>query len=218
MHRQAHALAQFLGEAQHFLRLDSLFPTHPQRKADHDFCHLIIAHQPGKLLEIQPLILTLQRLQALRGDSQRVRDSDTNSLGPHIQSENPPQRRRGYVCGFRTHVCDYMLLRSVENSTTIAGMSGEELGIAPEPVRTPSRDWALRIIAIGVVLTICYVAELVLVVILVATLVAFILAPIVDFLGRFRAPRGLSSLIAVFILLGLMYGISYASYNEAANF
>jgi len=97
-------------------------------------------------------------------------------------------------------------------------MSGEEIGIAPEPVRTPSRDWALRIIAIGVVLTICYVAELVLVVILVATLVAFILAPIVDFLGRFRTPRGLSSLIAVFILLGLMYGITYASYNEAANF
>jgi predicted PurR-regulated permease PerM len=68
------------------------------------------------------------------------------------------------------------------------------------------------------VLTLCYVAELVLVIILVSTLLAFILAPIVDLLGRFRVPRGLSSLLAVLLLLALVYGITYASYNEAANF
>src|ERR1700756_910290 len=80
------------------------------------------------------------------------------------------------------------------------------------------RNWPQIILAIGVVLTICYVAELVLVVILVATLLAFILAPIVDLLGRFRVPRGLSSLFAVLIFMGLIYGITYASYNEAVNF
>ena len=53
---------------------------------------------------------------------------------------------------------------------------------------------------------------------LVATLLAFILAPIVDFLGRFRVPRALSSLFAVLIFMGLIYGITYASYNEAVNF
>ena len=94
----------------------------------------------------------------------------------------------------------------------------EEVEAAPVPTRALARDWAQRIIAIGVVLTICYVAELVLVVILIATLLAFILAPIVDFLGRFRLPRGLSSLIAVFVLLALVYGITYISYNEAADF
>jgi predicted PurR-regulated permease PerM len=94
----------------------------------------------------------------------------------------------------------------------------EELAIAPVPTRAPARDWAQRIIAIGVVLTICYVAELVLVVILIATLLAFILAPIVDLLGRFRLPRGLSSLIAVFVLLALVYSITYVSYNEVADF
>ncbi len=94
----------------------------------------------------------------------------------------------------------------------------EEVVIAPVPTRAPARDWAQRIIAIGVVLTICYVAELVLVVILIATLLAFILAPIVDLLGRFRLPRGLSSLIAVFVLLALVYGITYVSYSEVADF
>ena len=113
--------------------------------------------------------------------------------------------------------CDYMLRWDLRISTTIAGMS-EQVETAPAPTRAPTRDVAHLIIAIGVVLTICYVAELVLVVILVATLLAFILAPIVDFLGRFRVPRGLSSLFAVLIFMGLIYGITYASYNEAVNF
>jgi predicted PurR-regulated permease PerM len=52
---------------------------------------------------------------------------------------------------------------------------------------------------------------------LVSILLAFILAPVVDFLGR-RLPRSLASLIAVLLLLALLYGITYASYNQAANF
>ncbi|HMK22417.1 MAG TPA: AI-2E family transporter, partial [Terriglobales bacterium] len=81
-----------------------------------------------------------------------------------------------------------------------------------------SRNWPQLIIAIGVVLAICYVAELVLVVILVSTLLAFILAPVVDFISQYRVPRGLSSLFAVLLLLTLLYGVTYASYNEVANF
>jgi predicted PurR-regulated permease PerM len=86
------------------------------------------------------------------------------------------------------------------------------------PARPPSRNWPQIIIAIGVVLTLCYVAELVLVVVLASTLIAFILAPVVDFLGEFRMPRSLSSLLAVLLLLGLLYGLGYVSYNQAASF
>ncbi len=86
------------------------------------------------------------------------------------------------------------------------------------PTKPPSRNWAQIIIAVGVVLTLCYVAELVLVVVLVSTLIAFILTPVVDFFGRFRLPRSFSSLIAVLLLLTLLYGMSYVSYNQAASF
>src|SRR5882762_55387 len=86
------------------------------------------------------------------------------------------------------------------------------------PTRPPSRNWAQIIIAVGVVLTLCYIAEIVLVVMLASTLLAFILAPVVDFFGYFRLPRSLSSLIAVLLLLTLVYGITYVSYNQAANF
>src|ERR1700675_652710 len=94
----------------------------------------------------------------------------------------------------------------------------EQVEAAPAAVRVPKRDWPQIIIAMGVVLTLCYVAELVLVVFLVSTLMAFILAPIVDFLSRYRIPRGLSSMVAILVLLGLVYGVTYASYNQAANF
>jgi len=95
----------------------------------------------------------------------------------------------------------------------------EELeAVEQATARTPKRDWPQTVIAIGVVLTLCYVAELVLVVILVSTLLAFILAPIVDFLSRRRLPRGLSSLIAVLTLLLLAYAATYLSYNQAATF
>jgi predicted PurR-regulated permease PerM len=86
------------------------------------------------------------------------------------------------------------------------------------PSRPPSRNWPQLIVAVGVVLTLCYLAEFVLAVMLVSILIAFILAPVVDFLGRFRLPRGFASLIAVLLLLALLYGITYASYNQAANF
>jgi predicted PurR-regulated permease PerM len=86
------------------------------------------------------------------------------------------------------------------------------------PSGPPSRNWPQLIVAVGVVLTLCYLAEFVLAVMLVSILLAFILAPVVDFLGRFRLPRGLASLVAVLLLLALLYGVTYASYNQAANF
>jgi predicted PurR-regulated permease PerM len=86
------------------------------------------------------------------------------------------------------------------------------------PTQPPVRNWAQIIIAVGVVLTLCYVAELVLVVVLSSTLIAFILAPVVDFFGEFRLPRSFSSLLAVLLLLSLIYGMTYLSYNQAASF
>jgi predicted PurR-regulated permease PerM len=85
------------------------------------------------------------------------------------------------------------------------------------PARPPSRNWPELIVAVGVVLTLCYLAEFVLSVMLVSILLAFILAPVVDFFSR-RLPRSFASLIAVLLLLALLYGITYASYNQAANF
>lgn len=84
----------------------------------------------------------------------------------------------------------------------------------PEPNR---RYWALNIIGIGVVLGLCYFGELVLVVILVSVLLAFILAPVVDFMMQARLPRSLAAAVALILLSGIMVGIIYYSYNQAAT-
>lgn len=84
----------------------------------------------------------------------------------------------------------------------------------PEPNR---RYWALNIIGIGVVLGLCYFGELVLVVMLVSVLLAFILAPAVDFMMRARLPRSLAAAIALIFMTGLLVGIIYYSYNQAAT-
>jgi predicted PurR-regulated permease PerM len=85
---------------------------------------------------------------------------------------------------------------------------------APEPNR---RYWALNIIGIGVVLGLCYFGELVLVVMLVSVLVAFILAPAVDFMMRAKLPRSLAAAIALMLLTGVIIGTIYYSYNQAAT-
>jgi len=94
----------------------------------------------------------------------------------------------------------------------------ENLSSAPSPSPSPRRNWPETIIAVGVLLTLCYVGEFVLVVMLSSMLLAFILAPVVDMLQRLRVPRALASFLAVLLLLGVLYGITYASYNEAVAF
>jgi predicted PurR-regulated permease PerM len=68
------------------------------------------------------------------------------------------------------------------------------------------------------VLAMCYVAKIVLVTIFTAVLIAFILEPIVRGLLRMRLPRAVGSAIAVLLMLGLLYGLSYFFYQRAVDF
>src|SRR5580700_2304411 len=86
---------------------------------------------------------------------------------------------------------------------------------APNPKLRP--HWSMNIIGIAGILTLCYVGESVLVVMLVSVLLAFILAPIVDLLTYVRLPRGLAAAIAILLLLAALCGIVYFSYNQAAT-
>jgi predicted PurR-regulated permease PerM len=76
----------------------------------------------------------------------------------------------------------------------------------------------LFILALATGLGLAYVAKLVLVVLLSSVLVAFVLAPVVDFGIRMRLPRPLSALLAVFLLVGILYGVAFASYSKAVDF
>ncbi len=73
------------------------------------------------------------------------------------------------------------------------------------------------VIAVLVVLTACYVAKLILVVLLVSILLAFVLAPLVDLLGR-RLPRSVGALLAVVLLVAAVGGLGYVSLNKVDDF
>lgn len=74
------------------------------------------------------------------------------------------------------------------------------------------------VIAVFVVLAACYFAKLVFVVLMVAVLLAFILAPLVDLLERVHVPRPLGALFAVCLLGGAVYGIGAYGYSTAHDF
>ena len=68
------------------------------------------------------------------------------------------------------------------------------------------------------ILAICYFAKLVLVTIFTSILVAFILEPIVRAQQKIRIPRPVGSMIAVLLVLGILYGLSYFFYQRAVDF
>ncbi len=74
------------------------------------------------------------------------------------------------------------------------------------------------IVATAVVLTVCYLAKLVIVVLLVSILLAFILAPLVELLQGMRLPRPVGAGIAVLLLMGAIYGVFWAGYTQAQSF
>lgn len=74
------------------------------------------------------------------------------------------------------------------------------------------------VIAIAVVLTICYFAKLVLITLFTSILLAFMLQPVVDLADRIRLPRPVGSALAVLLLVGVFYGILYFSYNRGVEF
>ncbi len=90
---------------------------------------------------------------------------------------------------------------------------------SPPVVSHPTgRDRAEMIIAAGVVLTICYVARLVLITLLMAIMLTFILAPLRDFFQRLHLPRSISSLLAILLLLTFMGAATFYSYSQAVTF
>ena len=81
------------------------------------------------------------------------------------------------------------------------------------------QTWSLGVLATGAVLTLIYLAKPVLIVIMVAVLMSFALAPVVDLCERFlRMPKSLGALVAVLLLVSVVYGLTWISYTRGVDF
>jgi len=89
---------------------------------------------------------------------------------------------------------------------------------AAPPPKPPKPHWAFTAIGIATVLGLCYWGELVLAVMLVSVLLAFILAPVMEFFILLHLPRGLAAAVAVVLLFSVMTGLIYYSSNQALIF
>jgi predicted PurR-regulated permease PerM len=84
---------------------------------------------------------------------------------------------------------------------------------------TPAKHhWSLTLLGMGLVIMFAYYGESVLAVLFFAILLSFMLSPVVQAIEFLRIPRAMAALISVVLLLGLLYGITAASYNQAIIF
>src|SRR5438046_4128340 len=90
--------------------------------------------------------------------------------------------------------------------------------MAVSPPKPAKFHWALTALGIATILGLCYWAELVLAVMMFSVMLAFILAPVVDFLMRWRLPRGVAALVSVILLVAIVAALLYYTSNQAATF
>jgi predicted PurR-regulated permease PerM len=78
--------------------------------------------------------------------------------------------------------------------------------------------WSLTLLGMGLIIMFAYYGESVLAVLFFAILLSFTLSPVVQALEYLHIPRATAALISVVVLLGILYGITVASYNQALIF
>ncbi len=74
------------------------------------------------------------------------------------------------------------------------------------------------ILAVAVILAICYVAKLILITLLISVLFAFMLEPLVNLLEKIRLPRAVGAFLSVMLMMAAIYAGSYFLYGRAMNF
>src|ERR1700730_18652685 len=77
---------------------------------------------------------------------------------------------------------------------------------------------SLKLLAVALILVFLYFAASVLITLLLAILIAYFLAPIVEFLERMRMPRTLASMIIVLLLIGVLGAVGYGLFSRGSDF
>jgi predicted PurR-regulated permease PerM len=83
---------------------------------------------------------------------------------------------------------------------------------------TRPHHWSLTLLGIGLIIMFAYYGESVLAVLFFAVLLSFTLSPVVQALERVHVPRALAALVSIVLLIGVLYGVTAASYTEALVF
>jgi len=81
-------LAKVLGEEMNFLCLDSFLTGHAKGQSDYDFLHVVLANQFVEMMEIVFAILSVQGIESLRSDPERVGNGNSDTAGTNIEAKD----------------------------------------------------------------------------------------------------------------------------------
>src|ERR1700738_2276886 len=84
--------------------------------------------------------------------------------------------------------------------------------------RISTSSVSLKLLAVALILVFLYDAQIVVITLLLAILIAYFLDPIVEFLERMRMPRTLASMITVLFLIGVLGAVGYGLYSRGSDF
>ena len=247
MHGQPELLLQVLSECFDMAGLRARHAAHPQRITDHNFSHRVVGDHLRQVLEVGPLVLSLQGLDTLGGDTQQVRYRQANAPSAYIHGQQ--SARQHVIQGGHAPIIG---VPAVQDCISMLGASFRWRQIQPsfrnkQTTKVPGsrksrrrnraalsrRGWSLlpqsawptnapRLLSgssrSSRLLAGLYFGKLVLVVILVSVLLAFVLAPLVDLLARIRVPNWAGALISVLLFCAALYGLANVSYNKAVSF
>lgn len=90
-----------------------------------------------------------------------------------------------------------------------------EVAVAKQ--RGHGKGWALTTLGLGTIFAACYFTEEILVVLLISILVAFVLAPVSDFLERLHFPRPIAAGVSVLVLVAALGAATYYGVNQASS-
>lgn len=102
---------------------------------------------------------------------------------------------------------------AVENTPLVAPADSPS-AVTTKPSHVPKWHWAQTAVGIATILGLCYYGKEVLVVVLIAVLIAFVLAPVMDALTRIHVPRGIAAGFAVLLIVAGLGALVYLSYNK----
>src|SRR6267378_8683342 len=94
MDGQPEMRVQIVGEPAHLFRLGALRSAQAQWQPNHNFPDVVSRQHLSQGLQITTLVLTLDRLQPLSRDSERVRNGDSDSFRANIEGHDAPMADR----------------------------------------------------------------------------------------------------------------------------
>ena len=99
MNWELELLAKVLGEELNFLRLCTFLTGHAKGQSDNDFLHVVFANQFVEVVEIVFAILSVQGIEPLRGDSERVGNGNSDTAGADIEAKDTVGSFHGLIIG-----------------------------------------------------------------------------------------------------------------------